>query len=812
MSVTHRNGPFCGELGEPALTFPYEPDHFQKHSFQAMEEGQHVLVTAHTGSGKTTVAEYAVALGIKSGKKVIYTAPIKALSNQIFGDFSRKYPHWSIGIRTGDIDARSEEAQVVIMTTEILLNMLYQQEGKLSGVAENAEGSSRNTPKIAFSDVSMVIFDEVHYIKDKERGSVWERSIMMMPSHIQMVLLSATLPDADKFCKWIANCKERDVTHTTTPFRAVPLTHYIQCEDERVMIMDQHGKFDAKEYQRAMKSYTFMPSDIDRYIKKFKLPALLFCFSKKHCQEYAKRIVSPLVTSEEQSAIHKKFHQLLRKFNGHKDLMAIRQTQEVEKLVSRGVCYHHAGLLPPLKEIIQELFSCGLVKVLFVTETFAAGVNMPAKTVVFTGIQKYDNHVNGFRILLPEEYGQMAGRAGRRGMDTIGTVIHLPFNQAHHPEMHEVQAMMCGKIRDIVSQITPSYHHLFNALLNGVSLNDDGSLLRRQTNEQVTFLKKEQAKMQAQFDESSEQARTLIAEIGCDELEFNGKVMRYNDFHCGRLRGNARKKYHKSGVEAWYTNNKEAVDQYNQIMERRVEAEVNLERLEEEIFCLQTGEVEEELQVIQFLVDSGYLTGAMVSGSDSDSDSESKSGPTPECVTTKGIMAAGINEANPLLLTELIIGDYLSDLDERELIAVLAAFLNARDVDREIACPSRVMDRLAVLDRLAEECGQAEWSQSPCQSEWTLGREFCDMAYSWTGTDNIDKVYSDTGSTVQVGEFVRMMIKLNNVCREVIHAAQICHKDDLCHKLQRHHELLIKGVVFPQSLYVMTSSSSVKNG
>lgn len=794
MSVTHREGPFYGELINPALTFQYEPDHFQKHSFKAMDEGQHVLVTAHTGSGKTTVAEYAVALGIKSGKKVIYTAPIKALSNQIFGDFSRKYPHWSIGIRTGDIDARSEEAQVVIMTTEILLNMLYQQKD-LDGDAESRTG--RNIPQISFSDVSMVIFDEVHYIKDKERGSVWERSIMMMPEHVQMVLLSATLPDADKFCKWIASCKKRDITHTTTPFRAVPLTHYVQCEDERIMIMDQHGKFDAKAYQRAMKEYTFMPSDIDRYIKKFNLPALLFCFSKKHCQSYARKITSPLVTSEEQSEIRKRFHQLLRKFSGYKDLLLIRQTQEVEQLVSRGVCYHHAGLLPPLKEIIQELFSAGLVKVLFVTETFAAGVNMPAKTVVFTGIQKYDDHVSGFRTLLPEEYGQMAGRAGRRGMDTVGTVIHLPFNMSQHPDMHEVKTMMCGKIRDIVSQIVPSYHHVFNALLNDVSLDDDRSLLHRQINERLDVLREKQSKLQYQFNEAASAGSKLLQDAGYDELEFHKKLEKYNTFHNGKLTGNARKKYHKSGVEDWYNSHKGIADNVNTWLSKRVEAEFELEQLEEEISFLQHGEDEDMLHTMNFLIDNGYL--------------DVRDGDLP-AVTTKGVMAAGINEANPILLTEMIIGDYLSDLNERELIAVLAIFLSAREIDRKIACPQRVMDRLIQLDKLAEEYAQSEWSQSSCQSEWTLGREFCDMAYSWTGTDNIEKIYADTGSTVQVGEFVRMMIKLNNVCREVMHAAQICHKDELCHKLQRHHELLIKGVVFPQSLYVMTSSSSVKNG
>jgi superfamily II RNA helicase len=795
MAVTHQKGP-CEKLDfEPALTFPYEPDHFQKHAFNAMENKQHVLVTAHTGSGKTTVAEYSVALGIKSGKKIIYTSPIKALSNQIFGDFSRKYPDWSLGIRTGDIDFKSEEAQVVIMTTEILLNMLYQQS------LESGSGSSsehRSVPNIDFKDISMVIFDEVHYIKDHERGSVWERSIIMMPDHIQMVMLSATLPDADKFCQWIAECKGRDITHTTTPFRAIPLTHYVLTPNGKTKIMDKSGHFDTPTYTKAMKKFAFIPSQLDSYIKMFKLPALLFCFSKKHCQTYAHRIISPLVTPEEQREIHTKFEQLLRRFKDHKDIAAIKQTQDVQSLIVKGVCYHHAGLLPPLKEIIQELFSQGLVKVLFVTETFAAGVNMPAKTVVFTGFQKYDDHVNGFRTLLPEEYGQMAGRAGRRGMDTEGTVIHLPFNLNQHPSMMDIREMMCGKIRNIVSRIKPDYHHVFNSILYNVNLLSDKSLLHKQTSEALDHLIKETDTANQVYTQASERLSALISK---ETDEFLEKLQYYQSYHNGTLKGKPRKKYHNSDTEEWYQQNKRSADEISKLQETVDTLHKELQVLQNEQENLELEHTSDMNAVIEFLCANKYL-----------SDVKPLDEYTPDNITIKGIMASGINEANPILLTELIMNDYLDDLDKRELIAVLAIFLRSKEMEREYVGPKKVMDRIRQIDTYAEEFSAAEWNFSACVSDWTMHMEFCDMAYLWTDTANVERVYAQSGSSIQVGEFVRMMIKLNNICRETMHAAQICHKDELCYKLQDSQELLIKGVAFPQSLYVSTSSSSTKNG
>lgn len=786
-AVIHKTGPCTTPPLNPALTFSYEPDHFQNHSFNAMDQGHHVLVTAHTGSGKTTVAEYAVAHGIKTGKRVIYTSPIKALSNQIYGDFHRKYPDWSIGIRTGDIDYRSDNAQVVIMTTEILQNMLYRRE------AEDDDDS--NIPTIDFDNVSVVIFDEVHYIKDKDRGSVWERSIMMMPEHIQMVMLSATLPDADQFCRWIANCKHKTVTHTTTPYRAVPLTHYIMTERGMNVIMDKDNKFYDDTYRQAMDQYTFVPSDLDRYIGRMKLPALFFCFSKKHCQQYAKCIRSSVTTTEERLTINKKLEKLIRKFPNHAELKTVEQTKEVFSLASKGVCYHHAGLLPPLKEIIQELFSDGLIKVLFVTETFAAGVNMPAKTVVFTGLTKYDDSVagGGFRVLLPEEYGQMSGRAGRRGMDTIGTVIHLPFNVHHHPDQTSVKEMMCGNIRNIVSRIKPDYHHAFNSILFKTDIMSSGSMQDRDRKKRIEVLhgkikplEKELEYEMKQLEEYETKNKDILTEELYDKLDY------YKKYHNGELKGKAAKRYHKSNVEEWYRHNQDTCDTLIKLEEKIYGLEQRIEDCGNELEYLECGDEDDLVAVTDFLSANGYLRG-----------DKALHEYTPDDLTAKGVMASSINEGNCLLLTELIVEDYLDDLDCHELVAVLALFLGGKETNRELSIPDKVKNRLTMIDSYAQQFAVAESKFSPFESDWEVHKEFCDMAYWWSKTGLVGQVYTKTGSIVQVGEFTRMMIKLNNVCRETLRAAQIAQKDKLAIRLRECQENLIQGVVYPQSLYVM---------
>lgn len=762
-SVIHKQGACTDRPANPALTFPYEPDHFQNHAFNAMERGDHVLVTAHTGSGKTTVAEYAIAYGIASGKRVIYTAPIKALSNQIFGDLSRKYPHWSLGIRTGDIDYRSEQAQVVIMTTEILLNMLYR--------ADNC-----------LEDVSVVIFDEVHYIKDSERGSVWERSIIMIPDHVQMVLLSATLPDADDFCSWIAKCKGRNVTHTTTSHRTIPLTHSILTPKGKVTIMDKDGNFSADNYTRAWRQYSFIRSELDYYLERgvVQYPALFFTFSKRHCELYAKQITVSVVSPDESGTIQHQFERLIRVFANHTELVSLSQTKEVQRLCSRGICYHHAGLLPPLKEIVQELFSQGLIKILFVTETFAAGVNMPAKTVVFTGFKKYDNHT-GFRTLLPEEYGQMSGRAGRRGMDTEGHVIHLPFDRAHHPSMDDVRYMMCGAVSNIEPRADLSYHHVFNCISYGKPILLADTLMARKNSVRLEYCRQQLLLLDAEYKRLSHDQQEF-------DTEFADRVARYRAYHNGSITPAERCAYKTSGTDEWYKVNKSKCRKYTETQGRMQVVLTESGQCLDEIDYLVGGETGELTKLLTYLYNMKYIDR-----------------PEAQCVlTVRGTMASLINEANPIMLTELVMDGYLDDLDVDELICVLSIFLPSKESDRECRAPLRVYNRLVSITRYVDTLSQQE-ADSPCASDRCVYREFCDMSYYWSKYGNIDRMYAETESTVHIGEFVRMMIKLNNICKEVQKATETCQRDELSVKLSECQSRIIRGVVCPQSMYVAVS-------
>lgn len=426
------------------LSFPYDLDEFQLHAINAIDDDKNVLVTAHTGSGKTSVAEYAIQHGIKKGGKVIYTSPIKALSMQLYSNFRKKYPRWDIGIKTGDISVKEKNSQVVIMTTEILRNMIF--------------GNS-------LDGVNTVIFDEVHWIKDKNRGTVWEECIIMLPEEIQMVMLSATLPDAESFGSWVAKCKGRDVVYSTTDKRVVPLSHYIMRPNKSFLPLKLPGDpFRRENYTKCL-SDRHDERQLDDYLKKIQLPALFFCFSRYKCRKYAGMVNATLHDSKTSSKISNLFDKLMRNFSS--DYRVLKETREVKRMLVKGVGYHHAGLPPALKEVVQELFSMGLIKVLFVTETFAAGVNMPAKSVVFTGLTK-PIESGGYRFVNTEEYTQMAGRAGRRGLDTTGNVIILPLGTSKVPRCDQMEKIMCGEVGKIESSFRLDPRFFLNCIINGM--------------------------------------------------------------------------------------------------------------------------------------------------------------------------------------------------------------------------------------------------------------------------------------------------------------------------------------------------------
>jgi len=430
---------------------------FQKEAIASIEQGYHTLVTAHTGSGKTLPAEHAIRYFTGKGKKVIYTSPIKALSNQKYAEFTKKFADIEIGILTGD-NKHNPGAQVVIMTTEILQNNLFKKKNAYLNIEMDIE-----------NDLGCVIFDEVHYIDDADRGTVWEQCIIMLPNHVQMVMLSATIGEKERFAKWIETIKENKVTLCSTSTRVVPLVHYVYfCVPPKMLeVMDPPTKKLFESKNNVLVSLDNMEETVNRnnkclhYLKandksvnrkyvinqlceklreKEMFPALFFVFSRKQVQELASEITVPLFDmGEKDYEIEPICRQLLvSKVNNWKEYMVLPEYNYYINLLDKGIGIHHAGMLPIFREMMEILYDKKYIQVLFATETFSIGLNMPTKTVCFTSLYKHDGNKN--RLLHSHEFIQMSGRAGRRNIDTVGHVILLTnlYNPVETTNYHKL--------------------------------------------------------------------------------------------------------------------------------------------------------------------------------------------------------------------------------------------------------------------------------------------------------------------------------------------------------------------------------------
>ena len=427
-------------------------DRFQEKAIAAINRDTSVIVTAPTGAGKTVIAEYAVETCLEENRRVIYTAPIKALSNQKYRDFFDEYGE-KIGIVTGDV-VLNPYAQVLLMTTEIFRNTIFDDIERLQ-------------------DVAYVIFDEVHYINDIERGTVWEESIIFAPQHIKFVCLSATIPNINPFAEWMQSVRDIEIEIVEELKRPVPLEHYLYFKDygiggvEHISALRKLAQHDARKRKpdpSHEKTPPALPSDfietslIPHLHREKRLPCLYFCFSRKGCEENAVSLGFgsrlQLLNKEQTAQILMQFDELCLQF----DIVAERKIAEFRRLVSCGIAYHHAGMLPTLKEVVERLFTSGLIQLLFTTETFAVGINMPACSVVFDSIEKFDGI--GFRYLKAREYHQMSGRAGRRGIDTIGYVYAQIIPT--YADSNEIRGVVSNKIESIESQFNLSYSSILN--------------------------------------------------------------------------------------------------------------------------------------------------------------------------------------------------------------------------------------------------------------------------------------------------------------------------------------------------------------
>ncbi len=871
-------------------------DTFQKESISKIEKGENILVTAPTGSGKTLCAVHAIKHALSLGKKVIYTAPIKSLSNQKYYEFKKKFKGWSVGIVTGDVKFRMD-ADLIIMTAEILRNQLYKEsqlvstdsfdEQKCYNSSESETespdiryntpiapllrpspyvGSCTNltiptvieqtkSPNVQFAAASMpdlqaikkndrpskrfaasdlfaqlemelrdwsplsvdklsamsiaeynttpetlqqrfsclavpkpekirhefmhfpkrflsmgngftdtkfirettfeakdvrsdndekqndpfssegkqlgcVVMDEVHFINDPDRGTVWEETLVLLPKSVRLVLLSATVENATELSEWLTKIKGVPCHAIGKRERVVPLTHFmyfahtkmrgLSAKEKRYInkntnnLVHLRGKtFNGSNYDK-MKGLAkkFFDPNISKVgcvkslasflQKRAMLPSLFFVFSRKMAQQFAYGVGTLFNTKREQSKVEKLVIRHLHLLKGETETSMKRRDVYLRsdvfphllRLWKSGVAYHHSGVQSVYKELVELLCNEGLIKVLFATETFAVGINAPIKTVVFTGLRKYSNE--GPRFLKSAEYSQMAGRAGRRGLDKFGNVIVLA-NFLEFPKPTEMREIVCGKSARVQSRFKVTYQFVLKMSL----IQTKHYALDSRKHRELSF---------ADF-EASTFARSI--------------------------------KKHECRDE-WHRK-------------------------------------------IRFLTEHGYL------------DPDGK-------VSAKGCAAAMINEMNAVLGVDMITNGCLDGLNVAELVGLFSIFLNTRCMTAELRTNpdyAQSARSLRVSDLLKERLIWVEQIKNELKgdsdpSEWSVNYDMVEYAYRWVQGVSYQNLYFDN----YVGTFVKDMLRLDNFMTTLEGVLELLDKPKVLCNVKKAHQLLVRSIVSPESLYI----------
>jgi len=747
--------------------FKFKLDPFQEKAIEYISKDENVLITAKTGSGKTLVGEYQIWRSLNKGKRVFYTTPIKSLSNQKFYDLKKIYGD-RVGIMTGDIKF-CPQADVVIMTTEILRNLLYKQGTSTEHVGITAE--------LSLANLDAVVFDEVHYINDPGRGSVWEECLVLLPPDVNLVLLSATLDSPEPFVNWLTTIKQKPCHLISTEYRIVPLIH--TTEDGEV-IMDAKDQFNFEKYKAWVRKYYTQQDELRKHkervktreegqviekdvrvgsfldrmnklILKLDRPALFFVFSRKMCEEYASKVSTDLLTSSETADVKHivKFH-----LHRYTELQKIEGFHKLNSLLEKGVAFHHSGMLPILKEIVEVLFDKGFIKILFATETFAVGINMPTKSVVFTSYRKYDDLTENMRMLRTSEYIQMAGRAGRRGKDDKGIVVYLPIRDPEDPQL--VKEMMTGKRASVESQMKFDYSFILATMGSGKSVQND-TYWMKQNIQQLDEIKNKQESIKAElqkFDETT----MRVCEIR-DEIQTNL-----------RSTNNADKKKHQQELSKWDNSHvgpkwdkaKKEYVRYCGLKQSLVQLDTDIKHLQSYLEDIETRK--------SFLFKNGYI--------------ENNS------LTEKGVLASEIHEGHPILMTELYTHEWIHSQPANTIVQTLSCFLEQPTTEEIIPVTEHI-------DKIRKH-GDAMMKSEILQTNWEVTDYWHDVMCEWLeGNDFVCEKYG-----VEHGNFVRATLKLANIVREWVSIATIKQDTDMIEKMIGIEQKLVRGFVIPDSLYL----------
>jgi superfamily II RNA helicase len=809
--------------------YEYPLHDFQKWAVKGIVDGNHVLVCAPTGSGKTLPGEFALNYFHTKGKRTIYTSPIKALSNEKFYNFTRKYPHLSVGLITGDIKT-NPEADVLIMTTEILLNKLYQIKS-----SSPAPSSSISFEMDIEQELGCVVFDEIHFINDESRGHVWEQCIMMLPPQVQMIGLSATLDDPAKFAYWLENrgsstkFSDKEVFLTQKQVRAVPLIHYsfitatngvnkhikdkaLQNEirsgiDKPFVIQDANGVFNDAQYQSTTKVLKlFEKHDVhvkrqhvlnkvtEYLVEKEMLPALCYVFSRKQLEKCAEELTTNLLEfdSKVPYIVDRECEQIIRKLPNFEEYLHLPEYVNTVKLLRKGVGIHHAGLMPILREMTELLFARGFIKILFCTETMSVGINLPVKTTIFTDVNKFNGEIN--RMLYSHEYTQAAGRAGRLGLDTVGHVIHLN-NLFRNVEYVGYKTMMNGKPQTLSSKFKISYNLLLNLLDIG-----DNKLVNFASRSMVT-------------GDLDNQMKQIYYKITTANTELDN--MKSNSSHL-RTPSETIEQYIELEKNIKFAVNKKRKEMDRQIQNIRD----NNKFIDQDKFSYQKISVKEnEISSLQNQLDSvnSYIKSGVYTVLQLLKDEEFVDGDFSDESTLKlslkGKIASQLREVHCLVFAKILEDKQLEHLSSKQLISLFSIFTNITVQDDYKDYSPRTDDNelqniIKTVNKMYEDYSIKETSlKINTGFDYNIHYDLLNYVEKWCDCQDVESCKivlqeMDEEKQIFLGEFIKALLKINNISGEMEKIAEMTGNIAFLSKLKEIQNMTLKYVVTNQSLYV----------
>ena len=821
--------------------YPLHP--FQKWSIQCIVERNHLLICAPTGSGKTMPAEFALDYLHSSGKKTIYTSPIKALSNEKYHSFTQKFPHIRIGLITGDIKINSD-ADVLIMTTEILLNKLYQHKSKNKNMLTQTSATSFEMD--IDSELACVVFDEIHMINDESRGHVWEQCIMLLPKHVQMIGLSATLDNPEKFAYWLetkgetistsmdesksesnkivylAKQKERSVPLIHYSFVVSPSAIYKHVKDKAIkdeitsltnkplILQDEKGVFKEDTFSNVKKMLQLFEKNrvnvkkshainaVAEYLRQHEmLPALCYVFSRKQLETCANELTTNLLEFDSKIpyTVDYECEKIIRALPNFEEYLHLPEYINIVKLLRKGVGIHHGGLMPILREMTELMFARGFIKILFCTETMSVGINLPVKTTIFTDVNKFNGEI--IRTLYSHEYTQAAGRAGRLGLDKVGHVIHLN-NLFRNVDGTSYREMMSGKSQSLLSKFKISYSLLLGLLQTGQTNFMDFANKSMVTSD----LDKEKGMLYMKMQEYEKTG---------DSLRTPGSILsEYSEVLKNKhTYSNKKRKEAERNIQQWK-------DEYRFLENDRIAFEKGCTRdLERKALQKQMDALNKYIQnnvdnVMNILEKKGFL--------------QMNEDNNVIQLSLKGELASDLKELHGLIFATLLEEKKLDAFSAKELVALFSCFTNIH-VSEDMKTISLQEDKtkhtntnitqsfIAFLQDI--KTSHDEYQELELKHNVNTGFDYTNaMQYDlveyvleWCDSNSVEdckrvlqRMADD--KDIFLGEFVKALLKINNISNEMEKNAERTGNLTLLSKLKEIPALTLKFVVTNQSLYV----------